>query len=229
LAVAVFDHGNAPSNVSDRAFRFEYLTAQIQAQNRLSTFAFKTDEIPAIMTRMQAVRSRMPDRDIPMIVMDTAPAAVLGALHDSLAQDTKMRLIANIGNFHCLAFRMGANGIEGMFEHHTGEINAAQLEIFLDRLADGQLTNDEIFESNGHGAVLFESFSLPLDQRGLIVTGPRRGMLRGSRYQPYFAAPFGDMMLAGCYGLIEAFGDLHPEMSPVIADTMGGLGSQSLW
>ncbi|MBI4236740.1 MAG: hypothetical protein HY688_05250 [Chloroflexi bacterium] len=39
------------------------------------------------------------------------------------------------------------------------------------------------------------------------VTGPMRGMLEGSRLRPYFATPHGDMMLAGCFGLLRAWAE----------------------
>jgi len=55
VAVAVFDHGAAPPNISDRQFRFDYLDESIRAENRLSAFAFQSDRIPKIMTRLQAV------------------------------------------------------------------------------------------------------------------------------------------------------------------------------
>jgi len=38
----------------------------------------------------------------------------------------------------------------------------------------------------------------------ILVTGPRREMLRGTRLRVEFAAPHGDMMLTGCYGLLRA-------------------------
>src|SRR5204863_699171 len=46
LAVAVFDHGNAPPGISDRTFRFEFLAEQIRATGKLSGFAFMRDQIP---------------------------------------------------------------------------------------------------------------------------------------------------------------------------------------
>ena len=55
VAVAVFDHGNAPADISDRQFRFDYLDERIRAKNRLSAFAYRAEEIPPIMTRLQAV------------------------------------------------------------------------------------------------------------------------------------------------------------------------------
>ena len=51
IAVGVFDHGNAPPNVSDRKFRFDYLDERIRNINRLSAFAYRAKDVPLIMTR----------------------------------------------------------------------------------------------------------------------------------------------------------------------------------
>ena len=48
-------------------------------------------------------------------------------------------MIANVGNFHTLAFRLGKTGIEGVFEHHTGLLGLSDLEHLLRALADGSL------------------------------------------------------------------------------------------
>jgi uncharacterized protein (DUF1786 family) len=116
VAVAVFDHGAAPPEVSDRQFRFDYLDERIRLVNRLSAFAYQRDQIPAFLTRLQAVADSAPAFDMPLVVMDTAPAAVLGALFDPVVSTHSRLLIANAGNFHTLAFRLGPNGIEGVFE-----------------------------------------------------------------------------------------------------------------
>jgi uncharacterized protein (DUF1786 family) len=229
IAVAIFDHGDAPPGVSDRLFRFNYLEERIRAENRLSAFAFLAEDVPSIMTRMQAVVASVPRDDIPLMVMDTAPAAVLGALEDPAVRERRPALVTNIGNFHCLAFRLGPAGIEGVFEHHTGEISAEQLEAFIDRLAEGSLTHAQVFETNGHGAVLFRGDLIPAEARYVAVTGPRRGLLRHSRHQPYFASPFGDMMLAGCYGMIRAYGDVAPEACEVIEQALAGHNGKALW
>ncbi len=229
LAIAVFDHGNAPPGISDRIFRFDYLEERIRAENRLSAFAFLAEDVPSMMTRMQAVVTSVPRDDIPVLLMDTAPAAVLGALEDPVVRQQTPTIVTNVGNFHCLAFRLGEAGIEGVFEHHTGEISVEQLEAFLDRLAEGSLTHAQIFESNGHGAVLFRGDPIPPGARCVAVTGPRRGLLRRSRHRPYFATPFGDMMLTGCYGLIRACGDVLPEAGEVIDQALAGGNNRSLW
>jgi uncharacterized protein (DUF1786 family) len=229
LAIAVFDHGNAPPGVSDRLFRFDYLAERIRAENRLAAFACLAEDVPPIMTRMQAVAASVARDDIPVLLMDTAPAAVLGALEDPQVGPRRPAIVTNVGNFHCLAFRLGAGGIEGVFEHHTGEISLEQLEGFLDQLAEGSLTHAHIFESNGHGALLFEDKPIPPDLRYVAVTGPRRGLLRHSRHRPYFATPFGDMMLAGCYGLVRAYGDVVPEAREVIERALAGSDGKALW
>jgi hypothetical protein len=40
----------------------------------------------------------------------------------------------------------------------------------------------------------------------LVVTGPNRKSLLPDAYQ---AAPFGDMMLTGCFGLVRAWGRMR--------------------
>ena len=225
VAAAVFDHGAAPVEVSDRQFRFDYLDQRIRAHNRLSAFAFRSAEIPPIMTRLKAVAATAVGLDVPVIVMDTAPAAVLGATFDPHVAALERAVIANVGNFHTLAFRLGPGGIEGIFEHHTGLLDLPRLEALLQKLADGSLRHQDVFDDHGHGALIYHSQALPLDPAAgnLVVTGPRRSMLRPSALRPYLATPFGDMMTAGCYGLLAATADLLPELSDPIHHALQGL------
>ncbi len=217
LAVAVFDHGNAPPGYSDRLFRFDFLAERLKQFNSPAAFAFMRYQIPTRLTRMRSVADGV-RVDAPVVVMDTAPAAVLGALEDARvrAHASRNAILANLGNFHTLAFRYTGGKITGVFEHHTGELKIDQLEIFLAQLADGTLTHDAVFNSQGHGALMFDTRAQPLDpspgsgQSFLAIVGPRRGMLLNSRYRPYFATPYGDMMLAGCFGLARAYAELNP-------------------
>jgi uncharacterized protein (DUF1786 family) len=226
IAVAVFDHGNAPPGYSDRQFRFDYLDARIRAENRLSAFAYLATQVPPIMTRLQAVVCSAPPLDIPLVVMDTAPAAVLGATLDPRVGSQKRVIVVNVGNFHTLAFRLGPGGIEGVFEHHTGLIDLARLEGLLLALADGSLKHGDVFDDNGHGALIYEERPLDLKKGefGLAVSGPRRNLMRGSNLRPYFAVPFGDMMIAGCFGMLAAVADLVPELSESIRASLIGAG-----
>lgn len=217
-AVAVFDHGAAPPGYSDRQFRFDYLAERlgegaVDGQlSPLSQLAFRRGEIPPEMTRLAAVEQSAGDVDSPLVVMDTAPAAVLGALQDAAVRVPSRVLIANVGNFHTLAFRMGDDQIEGVFEHHTGLLDVEKLDQLLVRLAAGTLTHEQVFEDHGHGALLYHPQPYPLGKGNfdLAVTGPRRMMMETSRLRTYYPAPFGDMMLVGCFGLLAAVGDVLP-------------------
>jgi uncharacterized protein (DUF1786 family) len=224
VAVAVFDHGNSPPDYSDRQFRFDYLDARIRSENRLSAFAYPADQVPPSMTRLQAVVDSAQGIDAPLLVMDTAPAAVLGATLDRRVAQRQRVMVANVGNFHTLAFRLGPGGIEGVFEHHTGLLDLPRLERLLVALADGSLAHADVFEDHGHGALVYSPTPLSLEEGafGVAVTGPRRGMLATSGLRPYFAVPYGDMMIAGCFGLLAAAADVLPEVGEEIHPSLGG-------
>jgi len=245
IAVAVFDHGNAPPGISDRQFRFDYLDDRIRTRNSLSSFIFPSTDVPKMMTRLQAVADSAGELHCPLVVMDTAPAAVLGANFDPVVANRKQKIICNVGNFHTLAFRLGENGIEGVFEHHTGEIDLAKLESLLSSLADGSLRHEDVFDDMGHGALMYsqDKFEFGRDEFDVVVTGPRRSMFNLEsdsllshiqqqaaglqRLRPYFAVPFGDMMIAGCFGLLAATAEIMPNLAETINRSLRGDAGQS--
>jgi uncharacterized protein (DUF1786 family) len=221
LAVAVFDHGAAPPGCSDRLFRFEYLADRIAGGGGLASFAFARDTIPASMTRLQAAASCVPNNR-PLVVMDTAPAAVLGALEDPHVAAPADAIVANVGNLHTLAFHLRDDGqtrIAGLFEHHTRLLTQERLEQLLAQLAAGTLSHDALFAEHGHGALLLDPDPSPLEF--VAVTGPRRGLLIGSSLKPYFAVPYGDMMLTGCWGLVRACTHILPWTADAIEQALG--------
>src|SRR5262249_62301542 len=99
IAVAVFDHGNAPRDISDRVFRFNSLAERFATGRGLLALGFRREQVPPEMTRLRAVADTAP-ADVPTLLMDTAPAAVLGALDDQRVAEQDDLLVANIGNFH---------------------------------------------------------------------------------------------------------------------------------
>lgn len=239
IAVAVFDHGNAPAGVSDRQFRFDYLDERIRARNSLSAFAYLSTNVPRVMTRLQSVVESAGDLPCPLVVMDTAPAAVLGAQFDSAVAGQSHKIICNVGNFHTLAFRLGENGIEGVFEHHTGEIDLGKLESLLYRLAGGTLKHEDVFNDMGHGALMYsmERFEFGQGDFDVVVTGPRRSIFRAwdnhpvvtfGHLRPYFATPFGDMMIAGCFGLLAATAEILPALAETIQASMQGISGRGV-
>ena len=224
-AVAVFDHGAAPPGYSDRQFRFDYLAERLDVQAGsplLSNLAFQRGEIPQKMTRLQAVENSALDLDAPLLIMDTAPAAVLGATLDPIVGERPQIMVANVGNFHTLAFRLKEDQVEGVFEHHTGLVDRIKMDRMLSEFAAGTLTHQEVFADHGHGALIYaqEPYHLGEGAFDVVITGPRRNLMRESTLRTYFAAPFGDMMLTGCFGLLAAAADKLPSIGEQIRDSL---------
>lgn len=199
LGVAVLDHGAAPPAESDRVFRFQNLERQLRLNRSLEALIYTPDSLPHYLTRMEAVARSLPG--LPIVLMDTGAAAVMGASLDRVVSSYHQRLSINAGNSHTMAFYLSDFRVLGMFEHHTSLLSAAKLDDLLERLLAARLTAEELQEQGGHGAVVFERSESP---PFVSITGPRRQMLAGSRMNPYFASPFGSMMLAGCFGLARA-------------------------
>ncbi len=227
VIIAVFDHGNAPPNVSDRQFRLDYLAQRLQANSRLSTFGFPAQAVPASMTRLQAVVDSSRDVNAQLLVMDTAPAAVLGAQCDPAVAAHGDAMIVNVGNFHCLAFQYRGGQVVRLFEHHTGLLDRGQLEDWLRRLADGTISHQQVFAEHGHGALVLDSTPVPLDF--VAVTGPRRAMLAQCDLPITFAVPYGDQMLAGAWGMIRAAADLLPDWTDEVVEALMAEKDRSLW
>jgi uncharacterized protein (DUF1786 family) len=218
LAVAVFDHGAAPPGLSDRVFRFNFLRERLDQGLGLNGFAFLRDAVPPSMTRLHAVATTAP-ADLPLLLMDTAPAAVLGAFEDPRVRSSPGPLVANVGNFHSLAFHFVDGQVVGLFEHHTGELTPARLATYIEQLGAGSITNEAVFADKGHGALVFDRAAPSPDL--LAVTGPRRGMLVESGARPHLAVPHGDMMLTGNFGLLRAYAAHDPRVRDAVERRLG--------
>ena len=223
LALGCLDHGAAPPGVSDRLFRFEHLRRSVEARNDLLAFATAPEALPAYLTRARAMVASAGD-DAPVAFMDTGPAAALGAIHDERVAACEERVVLNLGNMHLLGFHLRGRQIGSLFEHHTGEVTGKQIVSFTEKLADGSLTQAEVFDSKGHGAY-HPNRSLVSDgvPAMVAVTGPQRDKIRGSELRPTFVAPFGDMMISGCFGLLRAFGEVYPWAQDGVESRLGRL------
>ena len=146
----------------------------------------------------------------PIVFLDTGPAAALGALQDPLVGGEDQQLVLNLGNMHALAFHLRGTRVLSLYEHHTGEMTREQIEDFTRRLISGQLPHEDVFGSKGHG-VFYATDGVAGGEPLVAVTGPQRGKLRDSTLRPYFASPHGDMMVAGCFGLVWAFAEKYPD------------------
>ncbi len=224
LALGCLDHGAAPPGVSDRLFRFEHLRSVVERRNDLLAFAFDPAHLAAYLTRARAMTASA-GGEAPIAFMDTGPAAALGALHDEhvlLGGDE--RVILNLGNMHLLAFHLRGRQVASLYEHHTGEVTADQIVGFTRSLVAGSLRNEEIFATKGHGAFHADrSLAAATGFPPVTATGPQRSKIRGTALAPYFAAPFGDMMIGGCFGLLRAFAEVHPFAREAVDSGLGPL------
>ena len=104
---------------------------------------------------------------------------------------------------HTLGAAIAGEEIAGFFEYHTRDITLDRLEQLIPDLADGKLDHKQILEAGGHGAYMRESFGFDAAEV-IIATGPRRRLVEGSRLPIVFGAPFGDNMMTGTVGILEA-------------------------
>ena len=161
---------------------------------------------------------RAVQRDVPgAILMDTGPAALWGILEDERAAAHREEgfILINVGNQHTLGVLLRGERILGLFEHHTVLLDAEKVQRLIRGLRAGTLTNDEVYADNGHGAYVHPDY-VPREGYSnegypgegapgggfefVAVTGPKREMVEDLGY--VFAAPYGDMMLTGCFGLV---------------------------
>ncbi len=196
FAVAVQDHGFSPKG-SNRRFRFRHWEKFLAGGGMLRDLMYRHP--PPYMTRMLAVQ-----RDVPgAFLMDTAAAAIWGMLCDPpMAKIREEGMIGlNLGNQHTFGALVQGDRIGGIFEHHTGLMTRDKIESILKRFSRRLLTHDEIFQDGGHGCAIDPSLPKRQKFRWIAVTGPRRSLAEGLGYM---AAPHGNMMLAGCFGLVAA-------------------------
>jgi len=203
VAVAVQDHGECLEG-SNRQFRFQLWREFVEGGGRMLDLAHR--EPPPCYTRMQAVQQDAPGA----VVMDTGPAALWGMLEDDrvVAHAGEGFVAVNVGNQHTLGVLLRGERVLGLFEHHTVLMTPQKLARLVDRLRAGKLTNEEVFDDNGHGAFVGPDYApagAAVSGAGfefVAVTGPQRHLAADLGY--HFAAPYGDMMLTGCFGLVAA-------------------------
>jgi uncharacterized protein (DUF1786 family) len=200
-AVAVQDHGFSPKD-SNREVRFRWYRDFIETGGRLEDLAFR--EPPALFTRMRAVHNTVPSA----LVMDTGSAAIAGALMDDAVREKLAEgiVVVNAGNYHVMCAMVRGTRMVGLLEHHTGLLDSKRLRALIDRFRAGEISDEEVRADGGHGCYVHRAAATDGTFDFVAVTGPRRELLRAERV--YMAVPYGDMMLTGCFGLLDAAGKL---------------------
>jgi uncharacterized protein (DUF1786 family) len=197
-AIAVQDHGELMGGGSNRQFRFQHWQRFVEAGGNIGALVYR--EVPEYMTRMKAVQ-----RDVRgAIMMDTGSAAIWGALCDPVvaAQQDEGLIVVNVGNQHTIGALLQGERVWGLFEHHTVLMDTVKLAEYVQRLRSGVLSNAEVFTDHGHGATIHPDYLTLVPFKFVTVVGPNRNLAEPLDY--YMAAPYGDMMLTGAFGLVAA-------------------------
>jgi uncharacterized protein (DUF1786 family) len=113
-------------------------------------------------------------------------------------------VLVNLGNMHTFAALVYQGRLMGVFEHHTGGLNSDLLHRLVAKLRSGDLDNTEFrHHFDGHGAVISDRYRSLDPFEFVAVTGPNRAMVDSLGW--YRAAPHGDMMLTGSFGLVDGY------------------------
>jgi uncharacterized protein (DUF1786 family) len=196
IALAIQDHGYSPG-YSNRLTRFQQWQAFLDAGGDVGDLLF--DRPPETLTRWLAAEADAPRAWF----MDTAAAALRGAILDEEAAKglADGLVVVNAGNEHTVAFLVRGRTVFGVYEHHTSLVDPEKLADHLDRFSRGILTNQEIFDQWGHGVAYRDAYRAEGPFETIVVTGPQRALAKDLGRQ---AAPYGEMMLSGCFGLVAA-------------------------
>jgi uncharacterized protein (DUF1786 family) len=199
ILAAAQDHGYHPDS-SNRIGRFHlWRDFLLQAHGRPEALVFA--DPPLQLTRLRTLKARIGAG----LVADTGAAAVLGALFEPEVRERQSRegvCVVNVGNSHVLGFLLFQDQILGVYEQHS---NRSRDDVLADLalFRQGLLTHQQVMDQYGHGCLTLD---LP-PQAGTFtptyVLGPRRTLLQDTG--AVFLAPGGDMMLAGCFGLLQGW------------------------
>jgi uncharacterized protein (DUF1786 family) len=204
VAICAQDHGVPPPGVSHLDFRHNLFKGHLEETPQPHILLFRSDEVPAVMNRLKSISisaGAIPADEI--YVMDSGMAAILGGSMDLLARDRNRIVILDVATSHTVGAAMMGAEIAGFFEYHTQDITLERLEGLIVALCDGKLAHTRVLAEGGHGAYLRQAVGYP-SVEVIIATGPKRRLVAPSKLQVSFGAPWGDNMMTGTVGLLEA-------------------------
>jgi uncharacterized protein (DUF1786 family) len=204
VAVCAQDHGAAPAGISHLEFRHQLFKARLDRQPYPHTLLFNATQLPVEFNRLAAIAEAVGNFPTDAVyVMDSGMAAILGASLDPALRDMQICMVLDIATSHTVGAVLSHDELLGSFEYHTHDITLERLEQLLQDLPEGRLEHDRILAEGGHGAYLREAPGYDRIQ-AILATGPKRRLLAPSKLPITWGAPWGDNMMTGCTGLIEA-------------------------
>jgi uncharacterized protein (DUF1786 family) len=198
------DHGVPPGGESHLDFRHNMFKARLESEPYPHALLFRDEEVPAALNRLRSLAGEagtLPTKEV--YVMDSGMAAILGASEDVLAKNREHMFILDVATSHTVGAAMIGDELAGFFEYHTVDITLERLESLLLDLGLGNLKHGQILEEGGHGAFVRQAVGFGNDEL-IIATGPKRRLVGSSKLPIVYGAPFGDNMMTGTVGLLEA-------------------------
>ncbi len=215
IAICAQDHGVAPQGVSHLDYRQNMLKARLKNNPYPHTLLYRSDKVPDTMNRLKSIAKNAGQLHAAEIyVMDSGMAAILGASMDSPGLQNSCHLVLDIATSHTVAATMVGEEIAGFFEYHTQDITLEKLENLLADLAEGNLSHQQILSEGGHGAFMRRAVGFA-NIETIIATGPKRKLVEGSQLPIRFGAPWGDNMMTGTVGLLEAL-RRYKKLEPIV-------------
>jgi uncharacterized protein (DUF1786 family) len=204
VAICAQDHGVPGPGISHLDFRHNMFTASLAEKPYPHTLLYGSDAVPDTMNRLKSIADTAAELPVDEVyVMDSGMAAILGASLDGHCRQKKVFLVLDIATSHTVGAAMAGNELAGFFEYHTQDVTLERLENLLRDLADGKISHKQILAEGGHGAFLRQAVGFSAVET-IVATGPKRKMLVGSQLSIEFGAPWGDNMMTGTVGLLEA-------------------------
>ncbi|ABR54488.1 Domain of unkown function DUF1786 putative pyruvate format-lyase activating enzyme [Methanococcus vannielii SB] len=198
VCVACQDHGFMKGQ-SDRITRFKYFEKKLNETNNPYEFYFDNKKYKTEnFSRFESVLKILDENKYKGFVMDSKMASVCGILNYAVENNINEFIGLDIGNGHTLGVSIANKQINGLFEHHTGLIDAEKLKGIVEKMSMGLLKNEEIYADNGHGACVNNKTS----PENIYISGPNRELFK--QYGNY-AYPGGDVMITGCIGLLDVY------------------------
>jgi len=204
LGVCAQDHGVSAPGMSHLDFRHNIFKAALDEDPFPHTLLYKGGNVPSAMNRLRSIAESavmFPTDEV--YVMDSGMAAILGASMDTMAKSKERVMIVDVATSHTLGAALMGDELAGFFEYHTRDITLERLEQLLPDLANGRLDHEQILEEGGHGAYNRKAFGFD-NTEVILANGPKRRLMIGSKLPIVFGAPFGDNMMTGTVGVLEA-------------------------
>ena len=215
VGVCAQDHGVPPEGTSHLEYRHRIMQAALSRNPYPEALLHPGKRVPETLNRLGTIAAdakKLPAREV--FVMDSGMAAVLGASMDDGAHEKKALMVLDIATSHTVCATLSEGGIAGLVEYHTRDITPERLEALLRALAAGRISHEQVLSEGGHGAYLRKALGLSAIDL-IIATGPKRNLAIPLNLPIRFGAPWGDNMMTGTVGLLEAV-RRYKQMAPMV-------------